>query len=49
MGQEEKTTPPVDLEPTESPTEQETAKFPVLLRPSWVKKLPGKFKDFVMT
>ena len=49
VGQEDKTTLPVDLEPTESATEQETAKFPVLLRPSWVKKLPEKFKDFVMT
>ena len=48
-GQEEKTTQPVDLEPTESATEQETAKFPLLLRPSRVKKLPEKFKDFVMT
>ena len=49
VRQEEKTTLPVDLEPTESVTEQETAKFPVLLRPSRVKKLPEKFKDFVMT
>ena len=49
VGQEEKTTLPVDFEPTESATEQETAKFPVLLRPSRVKKLPEKFKDFVMT
>ena len=45
VGQEEKTTLPVDLEPTESATEQETAKFPLLLRSSRVKKL----KDFVMT
>ena len=49
VGQEENTTLPVDLEPTESATEQETAKFPVLLRPSRVKKFPEKFKDFVMT
>ena len=49
VGQEEKTTLPVDFEPTESASEQETAKFPVLLTPSRVKKLPEKFKDFVMT
>ena len=49
VGQEDKTTLPVDLEPTESATEQETPKFPLLLRPSRVKKLPEKFKDFVMT
>ena len=49
VGQKEKTTLPVDLEPTESATEQEMAKFPLLLRPSRVKKLPEKFKDFVMT
>ena len=49
VGQKEKTTLPFDLEPTESATEQETAKFPLLLRPSWVKNLPEKFKDFVMT
>ena len=46
VGQEEKTTLPVDLEPTESATEQETAKFPSLLRPSRVKKLPEKFLRF---
>ena len=34
---DERTTLPVDLEPTESATVQETAKF------------PEKFKDFVMT
>ena len=49
VGQEKKTTLPVDLEPTESATEQEKVKFPLLLRPSRVKKLPEKFKDFVMT
>ena len=49
VGQEEKTTLPVDLEPTESATEQQTAKFPLLIRPCRVKKLPEKFKDFVMT
>ena len=49
VEQEEKTTLPVNVEPTESVTEQETAKFPVLLRPSRVKKLPEKFKDFIMT
>ena len=43
------TLPAVDLKPTESATEQETAKFPLLLRPSMVKKLREKFKDFVMT
>ena len=49
VGQDEKTTLPVDLKPTESATQQETAKFPLLLRPSRVKKLREKFKDFVMT
>ena len=49
VGQDEKTTLLVDLEPTESATEQETVKFPLLLRPSRVKKLPVKFKDSVMT
>ena len=49
VGQDEKTTLHVDLELTESTTEQETAKIPLLLRPSRVKKLPEKFKDFVMT
>ena len=34
----------VDIVPTESATEQET----VLWRPSWVKKLPEKLKDFVV-
>ena len=48
VGQDEKTTLPVDLKPTESATEPETAKFPLLLRPSRVKKLREKFKDFVM-
>ena len=45
VGQEEKTTLPVDFDPTESASEQETAKFPVLLRPSRVKKLPETIKD----
>ena len=49
VGQDGKTTLPVDLEPTESATEQEMANFPLLLRPPRVKKLPEKFKDFVMT
>ena len=49
VGQGEKTTLPVDLEPTESATEQQTAKFPLLIRPCRVTKLPEKFKDFVMT
>ena len=49
VGQDGKTTLPVDLEPTESATEQEMANFPLLLRPPRVKKLSEKFKDFVMT
>ena len=47
-GQDEKTPHPVDIVPTESAKEQETSKCPVLFRPTWVKKLPEKFTDFVM-
>ena len=49
LEQEENTPLPVDIAPTESEAQQGTTESPVLLRPTRVRKLPEKFKDFVMT
>ena len=47
--EQENTPLPVDIAPTESEAQQGTTESPVLLRPTRVRKLPEKFKDFVMT
>ena len=49
LEQEENILLPVDIAPTEPEAQQGTTESPVLLRPTRVRKLPEKFKDFVMT
>ena len=47
--EQEKTPLPVDNAPTEPEAQQGATESPVLLRQTRVRKLPEKFKDFVMT